>query len=53
MSNKKEKEFVYCSLRYCPNIQCLRHNKNTPYNVLITRNTFKPDKDWNCKDMVI
>ena len=50
---KQEEKFIYCSLRHCPNIQCLRHNKNTPYNVLITRDTFKPDKEWNCKDMVI
>lgn len=54
MSKKKsENEFIYCSLRHCPHLDCLRHNKNTPFNVLIKRDTFKPDKDWNCKDMVI
>lgn len=49
---KQKEEFVYCSLRHCPNITCLRHNINTPYNVLIKRDTFKPDKEWHCKDLV-
>lgn len=58
MSRKKKidiinKEFVYCSIRKCPYKECLRHNVNTPWNKLITRDTFKPDKDWNCKDKVV
>ena len=53
MSKKKEEKFIYCSLRKCPHIDCLRHHVHIPYNVLITRDTFKPDKDWNCKDKVI
>ena len=51
--NKQEEKFVYCSLRKCPNTNCLRHHMYIPYNVLITRDIFKPDKNWNCKDMVI
>lgn len=43
---------VYCGLRKCPHMQCLRHNINTPFNVLILRRNFSPDKDWNCKDIV-
>ena len=45
--------FVYCSQRKCPHEECLRHNVNTPWDVLIYRNNFKPDKDWNCKDIVL
>ena len=41
--------FVYCSQRKCPHEECLRHNVNTPFNVLIHRKDFMPDKDWNCK----
>ena len=45
--------FVYCSQRKCPHEECLRHNVNTPWDVLIYRNNFNPDKDWNCKDIVL
>ena len=45
----KTNEFVYCSQRKCIHTECLRHNINTPYNVLIHRKDFMPDKDWNCK----
>ena len=51
--NNESNEFVYCGLRKCPHIECLRHNANTPFNVLILRKNFKPDKEWNCKDMEV
>ena len=51
-NNSKKEEFVYCGLIHCPHIHCLRHNKNTPFNVLILRRKFNPDKEWNCKDIV-
>lgn len=50
--NEKE-EFVYCGLRQCPHTYCLRHNINTPFNVVIHRRNFTPDKDWSCKDMEV
>lgn len=46
------KNIVYCSQRKCPNISCLRHNINTPFNVEIKRTDFKPDKDWKCKGLL-
>lgn len=52
-ANIEEKEFVYCGRRHCPHYECLRHNKNTPFNKIILRRNFNPDKDWNCKDKVI
>ena len=51
--NNESNEFVYCGLRKCPHIECLRHNANTPFNILIIRRNFNPDKDWNCKDMEV
>ena len=52
--NKESEEFIYCGWRKCTHTECLRHNVNTPFGVLILRsNKFKPDIDWNCKDMVI
>ena len=53
VTNKELKEFVYCGLRKCIHTECLRHNVNTPFNVLILRRNFNPDKDWNCKDMEV
>lgn len=46
-------EFIYCGWRHCPHIHCLRHNVNTPFNVIIRRRKFNPDKDWNCKDIIV
>ena len=51
--NNDTEEFVYCGLRKCIHTECRRHNVNTPFNVLILRKNFKPDKDWNCKDMEV
>ena len=49
-----KKDIVYCSQRKCPNISCLRHNINTPFNVEIKRTDFKPepDKNWKCKGLL-
>ena len=52
INNNDENEFVYCGWRKCPHTDCLRHNVNTPFNVMILRRKFNPDKDWNCKDIV-
>lgn len=49
----KDDEFVYCGWRKCPHLDCLRHNVNTPFNEIILRRKFNPDKDWNCKDMEV
>ena len=53
VTNKEPKGFIYCGLRKCIHTECLRHNVNTPFNVLILRRNFNPDKDWNCKDMEV
>lgn len=53
VTNQESKEFVYCGLRKCPHTECLRHNTNTPFNVLILRRNFNPNKEWNCKDMEV
>ena len=49
----KETDFIYCSQRNCIHTECLRHNVNTPWNVLIKRDKFQVDKDWNCKNIII
>ena len=48
-----EDKFIYCGLMHCPHRECLRHNVNTPFGVIIYRKNFNPDKDWNCKDMEV
>lgn len=52
-TKNESSEFVYCGWRHCPNTHCLRHNVNTPFNVMILRRKFNPDKDWNCDDMEV
>ena len=49
----KTEEFLYCSLRKCPNSECIRHNSNTPFEKTVLRTRFRPDKEWNCEDMII
>ena len=51
--NNDSNEFVYCGLIKCIHTECLRHNVNTPYNKIILRRKFNPDKDWNCEDMEV
>lgn len=51
-NNDQFEHFTYCSTRECIHTECLRHNVNTPWNVLIYRKKYKLDKDGNCKDMV-
>ena len=54
MSNNKKEEYpVFCSLRKCPHVECLKHHINAPWNVIIISRKFTPDKDWNCKDKEI
>ena len=48
-----QEHFTYCSQRNCPHTECLRHNVNTPWNVMFYRANFNPDENWNCKDMVL
>lgn len=53
VNNNDTNEFVYCGWRNCIHTECLRHNVNTPFGVVIHRKDFNPDKDWNCKDMEV
>lgn len=51
-NNDQSDHFTYCNVRACNHTECLRHNVNTPWNVLIYRKEYKLDKDGNCKDIV-
>ena len=51
--NYDQGHFTYCGQRNCPHTECLRHNVNTPWNVMFYRVNFNPDENWNCKDMVL
>lgn len=51
--DEKDEQFVYCGVRNCPHYMCLRHNVNTPFNKLILREDFKPNKNWECKNIII
>lgn len=51
-NDDQEKHFTYCEYLKCPHTECLRHDRNTPFNVVINRRKFNPDKEWNCKNIV-
>lgn len=44
-------DITYCPNRKCEHVECLRHNKNAPFNVLINVFLEKPklDKEGKCK----
>ncbi len=43
---------TYCPNRKCKHIECLRHNNNIPFGVIISRfvDTPKEDKNGTCKE---
>lgn len=49
MKSSECKDFVYCGNRKCPYEECLRHNTNTPWGVLILRENYQLDKNLECK----
>ena len=53
MKSSRSNNFVYCGNRKCPYIECLRHNTNTPWNMLITRDNFQLDKNLECKHKIV
>lgn len=42
------KDFKFCKDLKCAEIECARHNCNTPYNIIITRTEFK-NKNGKCE----
>ena len=50
---KDDDRFVYCHHRHCTHTECARHHVNTPFNVMIYIRKFNPDKEWNCKDIIV
>ncbi len=49
---KNNVNIVYCPNRKCEHIECLRHNRNIPFDVLITRFSDNPkvNKDGKCNE---
>lgn len=55
LDTKTEKNIkMYCSNRNCPYLECVRHDKNIPFNVLIKRENYQLDKkNGVCKDKLL
>lgn len=55
VDTKTEKNIkMYCSNRNCPYLECVRHDKNIPFNVLIKRENYQLDKkNGVCKDKLL
>ncbi len=49
------KEITYCTNMKCSHLECLRHNKNAPFNVVIKVFSERPklDKEGKCKEYLI
>lgn len=52
MSRKGNELKVYCKHIKCPHVECLRHHKYMPWNEVVIERNYKPDKEWNCKDIL-
>jgi hypothetical protein len=48
---KEIKNFIFCQNRKCSKTECLRHNVNTPFGIIITRATFS-NKKGRCEGYV-
>ena len=45
-------KIVFCKNRKCEHVECLRHNINAPYNVVITRKDFDIKKG-ECEGYIV
>lgn len=52
MKKGSDDDFLYCANLKCEHHDCLRHNCNTPWNVMIVRRKFQMNKDGGCKDKI-
>lgn len=50
---KEDKTRIYCGNRNCPHLDCVRHDKNIPFNILILRENYDMDKDGICKHKLL
>lgn len=50
---RKNKKRMYRANRNCLQVDCVRHDKNIPFNILITRENYKEDKNGNCKYKIL
>lgn len=51
----KHEDITYCPDRKCKYTECLRHNINIPFGIMISRFSEKPKKDRSgeCKEYLI
>ncbi len=55
ISNVKENNIIYCPNKKCTHIECLRHNQNMPFYIMVKRFSENPklDKKGICKNYLI
>lgn len=53
ITEKNQKDRIYCSNRTCPYMECVRYYKNIPYNVLILRENYRLDKKNECSNILL
>lgn len=50
---RENKKRIYCANRNCSHLDCVRHDKNIPFNILILRENYKVDSNGNCKNKIL
>ena len=45
---KDNSKRIYCGNCNCPYLECVRHDKNIPFNILILRENYILDKNNKC-----
>lgn len=51
-SKSTKDNFIYCGNLKCKHTDCARHDRNTPWNEVVKRDKFEPDKNGDCKEYV-
>jgi hypothetical protein len=44
---------LYCGNRNCLHLECVRHDRYVPFDVLIIRENYKLDKGNNCNHILL
>ena len=50
---RENKKRIYFANRNCSHLDCVRHDKNIPFNILILRENYKVDSNGNCKHKLL
>lgn len=44
---------VYCGNRNCEHLECVRHDRYVPFDILIIRENYKTETNGTCKHLLL